>query len=213
MRKVSIALLGAILALGVALAAPAGAAAITVSAGFALTTADGGWCTVSFPDPQTPNIVYTAGHCYRGGDKNVSLGSLGLGKFIPEIRNPKVDLIAIRLNSDIPSEYSLMSGDPLLSPWIPHKGNKVCKWGATTLETCGEVLSVEEDSFTVRMPADHGDSGAPIYTRLSETSEGVHILGTVISSDKKRPGVIHCTRITSINSYLSKVWGPDWKMG
>jgi hypothetical protein len=195
--------------MAVATATPANALAIT--AGF-MVTSGGRWCTVSFPDPQMPNIVYTAGHCYRDGITEVRLGNIHIGQFIPEIYDPTTDLIAIRLYSNIPSEYSLMSREPLLNPWVPHKGSTVCKYGATTQETCGTVLSVGDDKFAVQMPADHGDSGAPIYERLKPGSKGVHVVGTVISEDPQRPGVIHCTTIGSITNYLSQTWGTGWKM-
>jgi len=187
------------------------ASALAITAGFMITSG-GGWCTVSFPDPKTPNIVYTAGHCYKNGITEVSLGDIQIGQFIPEIHDPTTDLIAIRLYSNIPSEYSLMSREPLLEPWVPNEGSKVCKYGATTQETCGTVLSVDETKFAVQMPADHGDSGAPIYERLKPGSKGVHVVGTVISEDPRRPGVIYCSTIGAINLFLSKTWGSGWDM-
>ncbi|CAN7696743.1 hypothetical protein [Mycolicibacterium frederiksbergense] len=132
-----------------ATATPANALAIT--AGFMITSG-GRWCTVSFPDPQNPTIVYTAGHCYKDGITEVSLGNIKIGQFIPEIHDPATDLIAIRLYSNIPSEYSLMSREPLLNPWVPNEGATVCKYGATTQETCGIVLSVDDTKFAVQMP-------------------------------------------------------------
>lgn len=194
-----------------ATAAPANAMAIT--AGYMITSG-GRWCTVSLPDPMTPNIVYTASHCYRDGITEVSLGDIKIGEFIPEIRNTELDVIAIRLHSGMPSEYSLMSREPLLNPWVPNEGNEVCKYGATTQETCGTILSVSRDrnSFTVEMTADHGDSGAPIYGRLEPGADGVHIVGTVISEDPSTPGVITCTNISAINNFLSNTWGSSWDM-
>lgn len=100
--------MSAALALALAVAAPANAFAIT--AGFMITSGER-WCTVSFPDPQKPNIVYTAGHCYRDGIAEVNLGSIRVGRFMPQIYDPTTDLIAIKLYSNIPSEFSLMSRD------------------------------------------------------------------------------------------------------
>lgn len=66
--------------------------------------------------------------------------------------------------------------------------------------------------FENRQPADHGDSGAPIYERLKPGSKGVHVVGTVISEDPRRPGVIYCSTIGAINNFLSQTWGTDWDM-
>jgi hypothetical protein len=211
MRKLlgTLAALAAALMMEVATATPANGLAIT--AGFMITSG-GRWCTVSFPDPQIPNIAYTAGHCYKDGITEVSLGNIRIGRFIPEIYDPTIDLIAIRLYSNIPSEYSLMSREPLLNPWVPNEGATVCKYGATTQETCGTVLAVNDNKFTVQMPADHGDSGAPVFQRLKPGDKGVHVVGTVVSEDPNRPGVIYCTTIVSIRDYLSQTWGTGWNM-
>lgn len=211
MRRLLTALAALTMAAITALGAAAPASALAITAGFMITSG-GRWCTVSFPDPKMPNIVYTAGHCYQDGITEVSLGNIQIGQFIPQIHDPVTDLIAIRLYSNIPSEYSLMSREPLLDPWVPNEGSKVCKYGATTQETCGTVLSVDDKKFAVQMPADHGDSGAPIYERLDPDSKGVHVVGTVISEDPRRPGVIYCSTIGAINLFLTKTWGTDWDM-
>lgn len=211
MRRILTALAAALMSTITALATATPANALAITAGFMITSG-GRWCTVSFPDPQNPTIVYTAGHCYKDGITEVSLGNIKIGQFIPEIHDPATDLIAIRLYSNIPSEYSLMSREPLLNPWVPNEGSTVCKYGATTQETCGTVLSVDDTKFAVQMPADHGDSGAPIYERLKPGSKGVHVVGTVISEDPRRPGVIYCSTIGAINNFLSQTWGTDWDM-
>jgi hypothetical protein len=212
MRRLRTALLAIVSMAALALATAAPATAFAITAGFMITSA-GRWCTVSFPDPKMPNVVYTAGHCYTDGITEVSLGNIQIGQFIPQIHDPTTDLIAIRLYSNIPSEYSLMSREPLLDPWVPNKGSTVCKYGATTQETCGTVLSVDDTRFTVQMPADHGDSGAPIYERLTPNSKGVHVIGTVIAEDPRRPGVIYCSTIVAIRDFLSHTWGTGWDMG
>lgn len=211
MKRLLTALAAMVMAAVAALTTATPANALAITAGFMITSG-GRWCTVSFPDPKMPNIVYTAGHCYQDGITEVSLGNIQIGRFIPEIHDPTTDLIAIRLYSNVPSEYSLMSREPLLDPWVPNKGSTVCKYGATTQETCGTVLSVDDTKFAVQMPADHGDSGAPIYERLNPTSKGVHVVGTVISEDPRRPGVIYCTTIGSIRNFLSQTWGTGWDM-
>lgn len=211
MKRLLTALAGMLMAAVAALTTAAPANAFAITAGFMITSG-GRWCTVSFPDPKMPNIVYTAGHCYHDGVTEVNLGNIQIGQFIPEIHDPTTDLIAIRLYSNVPSEYSLMSREPLLDPWVPNKGSTVCKYGATTQETCGTVLSVDDTKFAVQMPADHGDSGAPIYERLNANSKGVHVVGTVISEDPRRPGVIYCTTIGAIRTFLTQTWGTSWDM-
>lgn len=211
MKRLLTALAAMLLAAVTALTTAIPANAFAITAGFMITSG-GRWCTVSFPDPKMPNIVYTAGHCYHDGITEVNLGNIQIGQFIPEIHDPTTDLIAIRLYSNIPSEYSLMSREPLLDPWVPDKGSTVCKYGATTQETCGTVLSVDDTKFAVQMPADHGDSGAPIYERLNANSKGVHVVGTVISEDPRRPGVIYCTTIGAIRTFLTQTWGTNWDM-
>lgn len=194
----------------VVLATPAQAFAIT--AGFMITSG-GRWCTVSFPDPKMPNIVYTAGHCFQDGITDVSLGNIRIGEFLPQIHDSDLDIIAIRLNDRVASDYSLMSREPLLSPWVPHKGATVCKYGATTQETCGKVLSVDGERFAVDMPAQHGDSGAPIYEQnLDDETKGVHMVGTLISSNRENPNIIYCTQITALEAFLGRTWGGDWNM-
>lgn len=192
--------------------APANAAAMQVTAGFMIEGATS-FCTVSFTDPRTPTLAYTASHCYKPGTSTaVHLGNQRLGDFIPEISNRDLDLIAIRLNSGIRGSKVLQSGEPLLSTWVPKPGTTVCKYGATTQETCGTVLASEDDRFTVRMAADHGDSGAPIYQRLDTKEEhGVHLVGTVIAESKEDPDVIICTPMTSIQAFLGNTFG-SWRM-
>lgn len=211
MKRLLTALAAMVLAAVAALTTAIPANALAITAGFMITSG-GRWCTVSFPDPKMPNIVYTAGHCYHDGITEVNLGNIQIGQFIPEIHDPTTDLIAIRLYSNVPSEYSLMSREPLLDPWVPNRGSTVCKYGATTQETCGIVLSVDDTKFAVQMPADHGDSGAPIYERLNANSKGVHVVGTVISEDPRRPGVIYCTTIGAIRTFLTQTWGTSWDM-
>lgn len=211
MKRLPTALAAMVLAAVAALITAIPANALAITAGFMITSG-GRWCTVSFPDPKMPNIVYTAGHCYHDGITAVNLGNIQIGQFIPEIHDPTTDLIAIRLYSNVPSEYSLMSREPLLDPWVPNRGSTVCKYGATTQETCGTVLSVDDTKFAVQMPADHGDSGAPIYERLHANSKGVHVVGTVISEDPRRPGVIYCTTIGAIRTFLTQTWGTSWDM-
>lgn len=193
--------------------APAEAAAMSITAGF-MVESDHTYCTVSFPDPQTPHIVYTAGHCYKPGTSTaVYLGNYRIGNYIPQISNPDLDLIAIRLRDDVPSSDILLNGEPILNSWVPVVGATVCKYGATTQETCGTILSVTGSRFAVRMTADHGDSGAPIYERLGTTQEsGVHLLGTVISESSTQPGVIFCTAMPAISNFLSHTWGPTWEL-
>lgn len=211
MKRLLTALAAMVLAAVAALSTAIPANALAITAGFMITSG-GRWCTVSFPDPKMPNIVYTAGHCYHDGITEVNLGNIQIGQFIPEIHDPTTDLIAIRLYSNVPSEYSLMSREPLLDPWVPNRGSTVCKYGATTQETCGTVLSVDDTKFAVQMPADHGDSGAPIYERLNANSKGVHVVGTVISEDPRRTGVIYCTTIGAIRTFLTQTWGTSWDM-
>ncbi|BBN50906.1 hypothetical protein [Mycobacterium avium] len=211
MKRLLTALAAMLLAAVAALTTATPANALAITAGFMITSG-GRWCTVSFPDPKMPNIVYTAGHCYHDGITEVNLGNIQIGQFIPEIHDRTTDLIAIRLYSNVPSEYSLMSREPLLDPWVPNTGSTVCKYGATTQETCGTVLSVDDTKFAVQMPADHGDSGAPIYERLNANSKGVHVVGTVISEDPRRPGVIYCTTIGAIRTFLTQTWGTSWDM-
>ncbi|RFZ63202.1 hypothetical protein DE4576_04843 [Mycobacterium marinum] len=211
MRRIHATLAAVAMVFVAALTTAPPASAFAITAGFMITSG-GRWCTVSFPDPRMATIIYTAGHCYKDGITEVSLGNIQIGQFIPEIHDPTTDLIAIRLYSNIPSEYSLMSREPLLNPWVPNEGSTVCKYGATTQETCGTVLSVHDTKFAVQMPADHGDSGAPIYERLNPNSKGVHVVGTVTSEDPHRPGVIYCTTIGAIRTFLSHTWGAGWEM-
>jgi hypothetical protein len=196
----------------VATAVPATAIAIT--AGFMITSG-GRWCTVSFPDPVHPAIVYTAGHCYQDSVREVNLGRIQIGQFIPEIYSPNIDLIAIRLYANMPSEYTLMSREPLLNPWVPHEGATVCKYGATTQESCGKVLSVNADKsrFTVKIKADHGDSGAPVYEPDDPNDhDGVHPVGVIVSEQSDDPTVINCSSMVAIEAFLEETWGSSWKM-
>src|ERR1700735_664234 len=116
-------LIGLILALGTAIAAvlaaaPAIVTAIPIAAGFTIYGADRS-CTVSFPDPITPDVVYTAAHCYTPGAPTIVYSdNYRIGDYIPAISNSVVDLIAIRLRSSVSSPQFLATGEPLLDNWV-----------------------------------------------------------------------------------------------
>lgn len=195
-----------------ATAAPATAATLPVDAGFKIGGAEGS-CTVSFVDPQTPYLAYTAEHCHPHGTPTaVTIGRTQIGNYIPQISNEKLDIIAIRLNSGAHGNTVLRTGEPILGSRAPVMGAHVCKYGARTGQTCGTVKSVNGDSLDVTMVADHGDSGGPVYEREERLGRGVYLVGTVIAAHSNRPGVIMCTSITSITAFLSKTFGPSWQL-
>jgi hypothetical protein len=197
-----------------ATAAPATAAALPVDAGFMIRSAEGS-CTISFVDPQTPYLAYTAQHCHpKGTPTAVNMGPIQIGNYIPQISNEKLDIIAIRLNSGVHGNTVLKTGEPILGSRTPVPGAHVCKYGARTEQTCGTVQSVNGDSFDVAMTADHGDSGGPVYEREDpRRGRGIYLVGTVIAAHATHRGIIMCTSITAITAFLSKTFGPSWQLG
>lgn len=208
-------LIGVALALTVMLAtaAPATAAALPVDAGFMIRSAEGS-CTISFVDPRSTYLAYTAEHCHPHGTPTaVNMGPIQIGNYIPQISNEKLDIIAIRLNSGVHGNTVLKTGEPILGSRAPTMGAHVCKYGSRTEQTCGTIKSVDGDSFDATMVADHGDSGGPVYEREDPRhGRGVYLVGTVIAAHSNRPGVILCTSITSITAFLSKTFGPSWQL-
>lgn len=196
-----------------ATAAPA-AAALPVDAGFMIEGVEGS-CTVSFVDPQTPYLAYTAEHCHPHGTATaVRMGPIQIGNYIPQIANEKLDIIAIRLNSAVHGNTVLKTGEPILGAHAPALGAHVCKYGARTEQTCGTVQSVNADSFDVAMTADHGDSGGPVYEREDpRRGRGVYLVGTVVGAHVNHRGTIMCTSITAITAFLSTTFGPSWHLG
>lgn len=214
-RATRVTLVAVALALTVMLAtaAPATAAALPVDAGFKIRSAEGS-CTISFVDPQTPYLAYTAEHCHPHGTPTaVNMGPIQIGNYIPQISNEKLDIIAIRLNSGAHGNTVLKTGEPILGSRAPVIGAHVCKYGARTEQTCGTVQSVDLDNFDATMIADHGDSGGPVYEREDpRRGRGVYLVGTVIAAHSNRPGTIMCTSITAITAFLGKTFGPSWQL-
>jgi len=208
-------LIGLILALGTTIAAvltaaPAIVTAIPIAAGFTIYGADRS-CTVSFPDPITPDVVYTAAHCYTPGAPTIVYSdNYRIGDYIPAISNSVVDLIAIRLRSSVSSPQFLATGEPLLDNWVANAGGTVCKYSKRH-ENCGKVLEANSDRFNVDMSADPADSGAPIYQREKTNPEsGVHVVGILIAETEPHSGVIVCSAMSPINSFLSRTHRVTW---
>ncbi|SLH39019.1 chymotrypsin family serine protease [Mycobacteroides abscessus] len=189
--------------------APQASAALTVVAGFMVEGSDG-WCTVSFADPYNPHIAYTAAHCYQPGtDPSIRIASAPLGRYNQNLYNPDLDIVAINLERGVPSSNTTMLGERIIGSAKVNIGDTVCKYGATTQETCGEVFGQAGHYYKVNMTAKPGDSGSPIYRR-SSIGNGVFIVGILQASDKKDPNAIYFTPIQLIESYLSTAYNTTW---
>lgn len=195
--------------------APPAAANIPVGAG---TTIDSGnlqrsMCTVGFPDPLNEHIVYTASHCYNG-HREVRYGAQRVGIFRPDlVYSEKLDLVAIQLYRGVPSLSSLCipgSCHSITGPRMPQVGDEVCKYGATTGETCGQITAVWDREFAMNVWCEHGDSGGPVYAYDSDGS--VRLVGMATSIKKGQPWISYGTSIKSISELLRDTWGPDWTM-
>jgi len=196
-------------------AAPAGAAPPPLSGGMRITGSDGMGCSVAFADPISTRRIYTAAHCYTpGAAREVSLGRYRIGKYRPDlVYDTKLDLVAIQLYEGVTSDYAQCTYTlcyPLGSPRVPQVGDYVCKFGASTRETCGPVLNVWKDEFAVKLPARHGDSGSPIYQLDADGT--MHLVGMVNSINRRDRSIAYGTHITRIAELLQNTWGSGWRM-
>ena|ERR1700744_625500 len=187
--------------------APDVVTAIPIAAGLMIQGA-GSSCTVSFPDPVVPYVVYTAAHCYTpGGSTVVHADDYRIGDYAPLTSNSIVDLIAIRLRSSVSSPQVLATGEPLLASRVANIGATVCKY-AHRHESCGTVLEANSERFKVEMAAEYGDSGAPVYERDPASAEdGVHLVGILVTETQPHSGVITCSAMSLINSFLRRIDG------
>lgn len=190
-------------------AAPQASAAMTVMAGFMVESADG-WCTVAFADPYNPAIAYTAAHCYKPGtNPDIRIASAPIGRYNPNLYNPDLDIVGINLYRGVPSSSTTtMLGEKIIGGADVHIGDTVCKYGATTQETCGPVYGKDGHYYKVAMKALPGDSGSPIYRRSS--LGGVFLVGILQAANKNDPNAIYFTPIRLIEDYLSTAYQTPW---
>jgi len=116
----------------------------TVAGGLTITDKSGKRCTLSFPDPKWPKIVYTAGHCYQG-NLEVTSGGRHVGKYRPDIYDSVLDIIAIHLYQGVSSTEMVCGAARclrLLEPIPAVVGDYVCKYGSTSKKSCGEITEV-----------------------------------------------------------------------
>lgn len=201
----------------VPLAAPAPAAAslLPMSGGMRLDNADGSGCSVSFADPVTPWLIYTAAHCYEPGiSRVVSNRRQPVGVYRPDlVYDLKLDVVAIQLYNGVDTRYMQCDEVRCYSlgpPRAPQLGDYVCKFGSVTRETCGRVVKLWADEFAVRLSSAKGDSGGPVY---QIDSDGIaHLVGVTTGQSRRDRANAYATKITSIAALLQRTFGVGWSM-
>lgn len=134
-------------------------------------------CTLGFVDPGA-RIGLTAGHCALDSDGPVyddsgnRVGTADIAHFEPTPQDksfaeqPPIDYKGIAFYEGIPINNVLPNGLVLESnpKIVPAIGMPVCRSGVTTGEACGVILETTDSLLVIDgLPADHGDSGSPVY--------------------------------------------------
>ncbi|EUA74651.1 hypothetical protein I541_4030 [Mycobacteroides abscessus] len=134
-------------------------------------------CTLGFVDPGA-RIGLTAGHCALDSDGPVyddsgnRVGTADIAHFEPTPQDksfaeqPPIDYEGIAFYEGIPINNVLPNGLVLESnpKIVPAIGMPVCRSGVTTGEACGVILETTDSLLVIDgLPADHGDSGSPVY--------------------------------------------------
>ncbi|TDZ75242.1 hypothetical protein DE4585_01604 [Mycobacteroides salmoniphilum] len=166
-------------------------------------------CTLGFVDPDV-RFGLTAGHCAMDTDGPVydAAGKL-IGVLVIAGSNLRdgeridgtrylIDYEAIKFRDDVAINDILPNGIRLERGGgvLPQTGLPVCRNGVTTGEACGTVTTVNNGWFEIDgLPADHGDSGSPVYS-ITSPGHGAIVgiaRGTTRSVDT---GVVQTTAIS-----------------
>lgn len=166
-------------------------------------------CTLGFVDPDA-RFGLTAGHCAMDTDGPVydSAGNV-IGVLVIAGSNLRdgdridgtkyvIDYEAIKFRNDVAINDILPNGIRLErgSGIQPHTGLPVCRNGVTTGESCGTVTTVNNGWFEIDgLPADHGDSGSPVYS-ITSPGHGA-IVGIARGTTRSvETGVVQTTAIS-----------------
>lgn len=140
--------------------------------------------TVFYTESSDPDTARPLGTFSRSTDRGQNTGTSSAG--LP----PYTDAGIIDMNPGIPHTSYKVAGvyrvtrtlrpNPPLAPGI-----EVCKYGARTGETCGPVISADNDRITVRLHLIEGDSGAPAYIKTGDnTITAVGMLSGYLAEDQ-----------------------------
>lgn len=130
-------------------------------------------CTAGFA-AQGPDGFYlmTSGHCDRDPGAQWTYGSdtpLGFVTTSEQDDSQELDAAIIRLDPDLGPPVSAIAGGYVVSGFLDASqlavGTPICKVGATTGETCGEVTSVDGLVAETSVFSLHGDSGSPGFVK------------------------------------------------
>ena len=198
-------------------APPAAAYLPPLTGGMRITNSDGSGCSIAFADPWDPWLIYTTAHCYETGQSPVvSVGRYRVGTYRPDlVYDTNLDLVAIQLYEGINTQYAQCTGIacyPMGTIRTPAVGDYVCKFGASTLQTCGPITHVWTTEFSMKLPVSHGDSGGPVY-QIDYSDGTIHLVGVTTGISRRDRANAYATRITSISDLLQRTWGSSWQLG
>ncbi len=130
-------------------------------------------CTAGFA-ARGPDGFYlmTSGHCDRDAGAQWTYGDdepLGYMAASENDDSQELDAAIIRLDPDLGPPIGDIAGGYVVSGFLDGSqlpvGTPICKVGATTGETCGEVTSVDGLVAETSVFSLHGDSGSPGFVK------------------------------------------------
>nr|WP_250149722.1 S1 family peptidase [Mycolicibacter acidiphilus] len=154
---------------------------------------DSSSCTAGFAAQGADGAYYllTSGHCDgHDGSEWTDAFSQPLGRIsLSEDNGDDHDAAAIRLdpaagvpNGAIGGRYPVRD---VLSAGQIHPGMTICKIGAMTGETCGDVTAVNGGTVETRVISTLGDSGSPGFVRNQDgTASAVGLLASGPEDDE-----------------------------
>ncbi|MFD6353682.1 chymotrypsin family serine protease [Nocardia tengchongensis] len=132
--------------------------------------------------------MVTAGHCYH---ENAGAGMFfEMGRYesgIPDdLDNYRFGYALARMNDDIGTSSSVIDGNVVANPFgikinglnvDPQPGQRVCKQGWKTRNTCGTIREVHENYILADdLKSTNGDSGGVVYLPAGGTGATIGIL-------------------------------------
>ena len=186
--------------------APPASASLLIESGVVMQT-ERQACTIAMLDPRNSHRAYTAAHCYTGSPY-VHIGNIPIGVFNTNIHIPSLDFIAIDLYNEIlASNLETINGAFINGRQTPQLLDIVCKLGAASGETCGQVIGRKGPFWQADFTAKHGDSGSPVYRYASDG--GIYLLGILNGYENAHPDAILFTPIDLIEDYLGHPMYPE----